>query len=167
MPHALIGAAAMAGRGVLRATDDFDLLVTDRAVLQADYWKDVTAQGFDLEVHVGDETDPLAGVARLSRAPVDRALDVVVGKFRWQAEIVERAELHRLGRVEVPLVLSADLILLKLYAASAQDLLDVEALLEAGDRGRLEADVERQIDRLPRGAREAWRRLVPGGDLAR
>ncbi len=162
VPHALIGATAMAGRGVLRATDDFDLLVTERAVLRPDFWKDLTAEGFGLEARVGDDADPLAGVVRLSRPPTDRSVDVVVGRFAWQEELILRAEPHRLGSVEVPLVLASDLILLKLFAASAQDILDARALLRAGDRLVLTAAVESHLGRLPGSARKDWSERVLG-----
>jgi len=161
VPHALIGAAAMAGRGVMRATDDVDLLVTDRAVLRAEFWKPLTDQGFTATVRLGDDEDPLAGVVRLVREP-ERALDVVVGKQAWQSDVIQRAEPHRVGSVEVGLVLASDLVLLKLFAGAQQDLLDAHALLEAGDRPKLEAAVEAQIGRLPGDAREAWRGLARG-----
>lgn len=161
VPHALIGAAAMAGRGVMRSTDDVDLLVTDRAVLRDAFWAPVGEQGFKVEVRLGDHEDPLAGVVRLVREP-ERALDVVVGRDAWQAEVIQRAEPHRVGAVEVGLVLASDLILLKLYAGARQDLLDVEELLAAGDRRTLEAAVDAQVGRLPRNAREAWQGIARG-----
>lgn len=167
VPHALIGATAMAGRGVVRSTDDFDLLVTERAVLQPGFWAGLDGQGFQLELAAGDDADPLAGVARISRWPADRAVDVVVGRQAWQAELLRRAEPHGLGSVQVPLALASDLILLKLYAASEQDRLDVLELLRAGDRPSLEAAVAAQIGRLPRDAQDAWRAIAAGPAQAR
>ncbi len=79
VPHALIGAGAMAAHGVIRSTDDLDLLVTDRAVLAAGFWDELARQGFTVEVRAGDDADPLAGVVRVARLPA-RALDVVVGR---------------------------------------------------------------------------------------
>lgn len=166
VPHALIGAAAMAGRGVMRSTDDVDLLVTDRAVLREAFWTSAAEQGFTVEVRLGDHEDPLAGVVRLVREP-ERALDVVVGRFAWQAEVIQRAEPHRVGSVEVGLVLASDLILLKVYAGAPQDLLDAEALLAVGDRRTLEAAVSAQVGRLPGIAQEAWQRIIGGPGMAR
>lgn len=166
VPHALIGAAAMAGRGVMRATDDLDLLVTDPTVLREASWKALADQGFTVTVRIGDQEDPLAGVVRLSREP-ERDLDVVVGRHAWQADVVRRAEPLRVGSVEVGLVLASDLILLKLYAGARQDLLDVEALLEVGERRALVAAVDSQIDRLPGSAGEAWREIARGRDSTR
>jgi hypothetical protein len=57
-------------------------------------------------------------------------------------------------------VLTSDLILLKLYAGAAQDLLDVQALLDAGDRSRLITEVNRSVGRLPPEARELWQKYA-------
>jgi hypothetical protein len=38
VPHALIGAGALAVHGVSRATHDVDLLTVERAVLEATFW---------------------------------------------------------------------------------------------------------------------------------
>lgn len=64
-------------------------------------------------------------------------------------------------------MLTSDLILLKLYAGAAQDLLDVQALLDAGDRSRLIAEVSRSVERLPPEAREHWQRFAPDLGLGR
>ncbi len=156
VPYALIGAAAMAAHGVLRSTDDMDLLVSDRSVLHLDFWKSAVDQGFAVSIRIGDDEDRLAGGVKLEKEGA-RSLDVVVGRHRWQAEILERAEPLKFGRIELPLVLASDLILLKLFAGARQDILDVEAILDGGDRRRLEAAVNPHIGRLPRYAREAWR----------
>jgi predicted nucleotidyltransferase len=158
VPHALIGAAALAARGVIRSTDDLDLLVTDRAVLAEGYWSALASKGFTVEARVGDDQDPLAGVVRLARPPA-RALDVVVGRHAWQAEILGRAEPYRIGAVEVRLVEAADLLLLKLFAGGGQDLRDIQSLLDTGDRPGLVATVQGRLGRLPAEAREVWERL--------
>lgn len=166
VPHALIGAAAMAGRGVLRATDDVDLLVTDRLVLSDAFWRPAAGRGFAVEVRVGDDDDPLAGMVRLVREP-ERALDVVVGRHAWQADAIRRAEPFRVGEVEVGLVLASDLVLLKLFAGARQDLLDAEAILAAGDRMAIGAQVDERIASLPRDAREAWQSIRREGGTVR
>ena len=166
VPHALIGAAAMAGRGVMRSTDDVDLLVTDRAVLRDAFWTSAAEQGFTVEVRLGDHEDLLAGVVRLVREP-ERAVDVVVGRYAWQAEAIQRAEPLRVGSVEVGLVLASDLILLKLYAGARQDLLDAEALLAAGERRTLVAAVDAQVGRLPKSAQESWQGITSGNGMSR
>ena len=50
--HAVIGAAAMAIRGVGRSTHDIDLLTLSRACLDASWW--TTPVGVDVAVRRGD-----------------------------------------------------------------------------------------------------------------
>ncbi len=97
VPHALIGAAAMAGLGVVRASDDVDLLVTDRAVLDPSFWTPVRP-GVGVDVRTGDDADPLAGVVRLTPS-AGTPIDVVVGKRPWNADVIARARPIRLGAV--------------------------------------------------------------------
>ena len=85
--YALIGAAALAARGVARSTFDIDLLTTDQRVLDAGTWRSLSA---DVDIRRGDLDDPLAGVVRAAVAD-DRPIDVVVGRHAWQTHAVERA----------------------------------------------------------------------------
>lgn len=159
VPHALIGAAAMSGLGVVRASDDLDLLVTDAAVLEDEFWEPLARGGTRVDVRRGDDADPLAGVVRLATgggAPVD----VVVGKRPWQRDVVARARPIRLGAVDVPLVGAADLVLLKLFAGGPQDAADVGLILAAGDRGAIRAEVEARVASLPPDSVALWRTIA-------
>ena len=158
-PHALIGAGALAFHGVGRSTFDLDVLVTDRSVLVTAFWARLTGQGDILDLRVGDDEDPLAGVVRISR-PGARPVDVVVGRAAWQSEALRRATPFALGTVAIPVISVADLVLLKLYAGGPQDAWDVEQLLRLKGRTPLAADVERQLPRLPEHASVLWRRIV-------
>ena len=111
----MIGAAALAVHGIARSTQDLDLLVTDRHCLDPAYWAPVRTAGVEVTLRSGDDTDPLAGVARL-RAAGQATLDVVVGKAHWQSAVIARARPAYVDGAEVPAVRAADLILLKLYA---------------------------------------------------
>jgi hypothetical protein len=161
LPYALIGAGALAVHGVSRSTFDLDLLVTDRTVLAAAFWAPLAGQGGDVDIRVGDDDDPLAGVVRLTR-PGSRPVDVVVGRSAWQAEALGRASPRNLGELPVPVIAPADLILLKLFAGGPQDAWDVEQVLALLDRPTLVAAVERQLSRLPAPAARLWRRIVAG-----
>jgi hypothetical protein len=157
--HALIGAGALAFHGVSRSTFDLDLLVTDRAVLEASFWVRLTGQGIGLDLRIGEGDDPLAGVIRLSR-PRSRSVDVVVGRAAWQSEALARATPRALGAVPVPVVTSPDLVLLKLFAGGPQDAWDVEQLLALPDRTELVQEVENRLHRLPSHAAELWRKIL-------
>lgn len=152
--HALIGAAALAARGVARSTYDVDVLTTDAAVLTAELWKPLAQAGVAVDVRRGDADDPLRGVVRIELSG-ERPVDVVVGRWAWQARAVARAEASGSGRP--PIVTASDLVLLKLYAGGTQDLWDVRALLELDGADRLIADVEADLRDLPADMRGRWR----------
>ena len=152
VPHAVIGAAALAAHGVARSTYDIDLLTTDARVLVASLWGPLQAEGVTVEIRRGDADDPLGGVVRLA-APGQRPVDLVIGKHRWQAVAVDRAESHSGS----PAVVSArDLVLLKLYAAGRQDLWDVRELLQLPTAAELIADVEADLPAHSRAMQEQW-----------
>ena len=159
--HALIGAAAMAGLGVVRASDDVDLLVVEAAVLDEGFWSPLSGRGAAVDLRRGDDADPLAGVVRLSR-PGGTPIDVVVGKRPWQRDAIERARTIRLGTVELPLIGGADLVLLKLYAGGPQDAADVGLILASPDGEAIRAEVEARVAVLPVESVELWRRITGG-----
>jgi hypothetical protein len=155
--HALIGALALSAYGVNRATLDLDLLVADPNSLRPELWADLRSRGIDVEIRKGDLTDPLAGVVRL-QAPGEGPVDVVVGKFPWQARLLERAE--PVGATLV--VRAADLILLKLYAGGLQDAWDVQQLLARPLREDLIREVESHLSELPERCRKLWAKILQG-----
>lgn len=155
VPHALIGAAALATVGVARSTYDIDLLTTDDRVLAAGFWDPLAAEGIGVECRRGDHEDPLAGVARIEQ-PGERPIDVIVGRHSWQTRAVERARRLPAGP---PVVQAGDLVLLKLYAGGAQDLWDVRELLALPEAAALAADVERDLVSLPAGMQRLWASL--------
>jgi hypothetical protein len=150
--YALIGAAALAARGIARSTFDIDLLTTDRRVLEATAWTNFSQTAID--IRRGDLDDPLAGVIRIT-LDADRPVDVVVGKQAWQGRAVERAEVVDGG---APIVLARDLVLLKLYAGGTQDLWDVRELLRL--RGpELADEVTSDLAQLPESLQRMWKQV--------
>jgi hypothetical protein len=154
--HAVIGAAALAAAGVARSTFDVDLLTGDPAVLAADVWEDLRAEGVTIDIRRGDDDDPLGGVVRIEAAMPERPVDVVLGRHAWQARAVARAA-RSAGAP--PIVLPRDLVLLKLYAGGTQDLWDVRELLRVAEDDTLIDDVESDLVTLPRAMRERWESL--------
>lgn len=146
----------MAVHGVGRSTHDQDLLTLGDEALHPETWTSLQESGATAEIRKGDLFDPLAGVIRFTRAG-ERPVDLVVGRFGWQREILERALPG-----EIPVVRAADLILLKLYAGGPQDAWDIQQILSGDDRERLIAEVEREIPRLPQAAADFWRRVLGG-----
>jgi len=153
--HALVGALALSAYGINRATVDLDLLVADASCLNPELWADLRSRGIAVEVRKGDSIDPLAGVVRIE-APGEEPLDVVVGKFGWQARVLERAE--PIGATRV--VRAADLVLLKLYAGGLQDAWDIQQLLARPFRDDLVREVESRLPELPARFHGLWKKIL-------
>lgn len=155
VPFALVGAAALAIRGVSRSTFDLDLLTTDAITLQESTWDPFANRGDRVEVRRGDASDPLAGVVRIT-ARDQSLVDVIVGRAKWQAAILRRATPEALEDVTLPVATAPDLVLLKLYAGGPQDLWDASQLLAGPDGEGISRDVNERVRALPRRCREAW-----------
>jgi hypothetical protein len=159
IPAALIGAAAMAVHGVSRSTVDQDLLVVETRALDETTWTEVRPAAH-LDVRRGGPDDPLAGVVRISAAG-QRDVDVVVGRYAWQRELIEEALPVAVDGGVIPVVPLSALVLLKLYAGGPQDLWDIEQLRAIGGSSVDEA-VDARVRHLPRSAQEAWQQLKAG-----
>jgi len=155
LPHALIGAAALAVHGVSRSTLDLDLLVTDARALEASTWHVLEAGGARVEIRLGDADDPLVGVIRIEHGD-ERPVDVVVARGTWQDEILRRASATRVADADVPVATAPDVVLLKLYAGGAQDRWDVGQLLAGSDRDAIVAAVDTRIVQLPARCHALW-----------
>lgn len=152
VPHALIGAAALAAAGIVRSTLDLDLLTLDHRVLDQIFWGPLRDAGAGIEVRRGDVDDPLAGVVRASM-PNERPVDVIVGRHAWQQRAIDRAQvLPSSARVVQP----RDLVLLKLHAGGAQDLWDIGQLLAAAEGPDLASQVDEDLPDLPAPAAALW-----------
>jgi predicted nucleotidyltransferase len=154
VPAALIGAAALSSYGVARATFDADLVTVSRDVLVPGFWESFPAE---VDIRRGDFDDPLAGVVRIQRSN-DRQVDVIVSKYKYVRDIVERAESRMIARLELPVVRLADLVLLKLDAGGTQDCWDIERVLDQASP-ELIAEVEQLLPNLPEDARTLWSRI--------
>lgn len=158
-PYALIGAQAMAARGYPRFSVDVDLLTTTSRALDADVWVDVTSAGARVDCRRGDEDDPLAGVVHVLM-PDGTDIDLVVGRWRWEADVIARAETMTVAPgVTMPVPQTSDLILLKLAAGGVLDIHDAAVLL-AGDRERLTREVEARLHEVRPDSGEAWQQVL-------
>jgi hypothetical protein len=156
-PFALIGGRAVGARGYPRMTLDYDFLTTDARVLQREIWKPLEKRGAAIDPRKGDFDDPLAGVVHIAFADGVEA-DVVLAKWKWELEIIQRSDPLNLGGVIVPVPITSDLILLKLAAGGPIDLQDVVSLL-AIDRERLIAEVDEKVGRVIPDVAAAWNQV--------
>lgn len=150
----LIGAHAAAMYGVIRSTRDVDFLTVDRSVLRDEMWAIADTK---VTVMKGDAFDPLAGTVRLVRG--NEQVDVVVGKWKFEQAIIDRAESRLLdgGMILVPS--PADVVLLKLAAGGPQDLWDIHELMRYVDRASVMAEIDANIRDLPSDAIALWDRV--------
>lgn len=162
IPHALIGAAAMALHGVSRATADIDFLTVDARALKQELWSGLESRGVSVRLLKGEADDPLAGSVRLALSG-DRIVDLVVGRYAWQREIIEAAETLSIGELAVKVVRPAGLVLLKLYAGGPKDAWDVHSLLETHEQAdAIRVEVDQMLVRLPAECRRLWERVRAG-----
>src|SRR4029079_16295095 len=119
---------------------DYDLLTTDRRILEAGFWSELERDGIAVDRRKGDWDDPIAGPARIKEGHI--YVDVILARGKWEQAVIERAEPIDLGGFSLPVPLTSDLILLKLAAGGLVDLQDVAVLLERGDRASLVASVD-------------------------
>jgi hypothetical protein len=154
----VIGAYAVAARGFLRFTRDFDLMTTDRTALLDETWSDLRSRGFEVSVRKGDFEDPLAGVVRIKGPETE--IDLVVAKHKWEQAVIDRAEPLQLDTISLPVPRTSDLILLKLSAGGPVDLMDAHRLLDVGDRKALVAEVTATAESVPQELRDAWQRFL-------
>ncbi len=157
IPTALIGAAALALRGVPRSSADTDLLVIGTSALEALPWAALAQVPTNVEIRAGEAGDPLAGVVRIVRAA--EQVDVVALRGApWQREVLADATPMRFGSGEVRVCTASGLVLLKLYAGGYHDRQDVLALL-ALHGADLRAEVDGRIAGLTSDAIELWDEL--------
>jgi hypothetical protein len=156
-PYALIGGRAVGARGFPRMTLDYAFLTSDERVLTRATWIQLEEEGATVDPRKGDFDDPLAGVVHIAFASGAEA-DVVLAKWKWELEILERAEPLDVGGSVGSVPVTSDLILLKLAAGGPIDLQDVVALLET-DRESLIPEVDQKVGRVLPDLSAAWDRL--------
>ena len=161
--YALIGAHAMAARGYPRFTVDVDLLTADVRVLDAAAWETLVHDGARVDARPGDVDDPLGGVVHILLAD-GTDVDIVLAKWKWESDLVERAEEITIGSRPMRVPRVSDLILLKLAAGGHLDRRDAAVLLALADRAAVEREVEAHIGDVYPDIRSAWSDLLAAAD---
>jgi hypothetical protein len=153
IPFMLVGAAALAVRGVTRGSHDIDFMTTEPDALSRK-WASEIPEPFSFERFRGDHDDPLQGTIRFSRGGAS-PVDLVVGKWKWQREVIDRSEPFDLGSFRTTVPRTEDLVLLKVEAGSPLDHRDAEQLIAIHGEGLIEA-VETRMTELPADLRKSW-----------
>ncbi|MGH7830399.1 MAG: nucleotidyl transferase AbiEii/AbiGii toxin family protein [Candidatus Binatia bacterium] len=133
---ALIGGLAVSAWGVVRATQDIDLLADSdpsplsNLALRKRLQDFLEQRDCTAEWRVGDPDDPIPLLLRLGvHRPVALVTDILWAHKKWHREALSRRVTLKISRLEIFVLHPEDLILMKLEAGGPQDLLDVEALL--------------------------------------
>jgi hypothetical protein len=157
-PYALIGGRAVGIRGFPRMTLDYDFLTADQRVLDSSVWESLAATfKASVDVRKGDFDDPIAGVVHIA-FPDGSEADILLAKWKWESEVIARAELLEVAGTRVLVPVTSDLVLLKLVAGGPIDLQDVISLI-ATDRDRWVAEVDRRVGEVRPDVTESWARL--------
>lgn len=135
--YALIGGLAVSAWGVIRATEDIDLLADSEPspLRSPDLRRPIAAcvekHKGKAEWRVGDPEDPVPLLLRvtLPRPAHDVGADILWAHKAWQREALIRRIALTVSRTKVFVLHPEDLVLMKLEAGGPQDLLDVEELL--------------------------------------
>lgn len=126
--YAVIGAMAAAVHGVIRASQDADIVVSlavrdvrqvQRAFLEA---------GFSVQLRRGDSDDPIQAVLELEDGFENR-VDVLVGIKGLGKGTFDRAVEVTFSGESLRVVSREDFIAMKLYAGGPQDLSDAKQVL--------------------------------------
>lgn len=70
-------------------------------------------------------------VLPLLHQPSGVPVDLVIGWTQFEAEVLERCEVIRLGRRRIPVISTEDLLALKVLSGRDRDLLDAQAIIAA------------------------------------
>lgn len=153
IPFMLVGAAALAVRGVTRGSHDIDFMTTEPRVL-SEPWADHLPTAASFEILRGDHGDPLLGTVRFSRETAS-PVDLVVAKWKWQRDVIDRSEPLDLGSFRARVPPTEDLVLLKLEAGSYLDQRDAAQLLAVHGRDVI-SSVNSRVSDLPEDLQSAW-----------
>ena len=134
---ALLGGLAVSTWGVIRATQDIDVIADCEPSpirslsLRAKIKERLEDLDSSVEWRVGDYDDPIPLLLRVKLSPAFQGVgaDIIWAHKRWQRDALQRAIGVDVAGDQIPVLQPEDLILMKLEAGGPQDLLDVQELL--------------------------------------
>ena len=134
---ALLGGLAVSTWGVIRATEDIDIIADCEPspirslALRAKIKGRLEDLGSSVEWRAGGYDDPIPLLLRVELSTAFRGVraDILWVHKLWQREAVQRAIGVDVEGTKIPVLHPEDLILMKLEAGGPQDLLDVQELL--------------------------------------
>lgn len=126
--YAVIGAMAVAFHGVVRASLDADALLFLKGRPLEPLAAAFRESGFETEVRIGDERDPIPALLALKDGHGNR-VDLLAGLRGLDPAAATRTVRSDFEAVSLRVVGLEDLIAMKLYAGGPQDLEDVRRII--------------------------------------
>jgi hypothetical protein len=128
LPYAVVGAMAVSVHGMVRASNDADAVVALPIHRLDEVEQRFRAGGFQTVLRRGDPEDPIAAVLELGDA-FGNKVDLLVGLRGLPQSAFARAVEVPFQDVQVRVIGREDLIAMKLFAGSPQDVADAQFVL--------------------------------------
>ena len=128
--YAVIGALAVAVHGVVRASQDADIVAALTVRDAARVREMFASEGLQVDVRRGDLDDPIQAVVEI-KDDFSNRVDVLIGIRGLSKQTFERSIEVMFNGEQMRVVSLSDLIAMKLFAAGPQDLVDAHQLYEA------------------------------------
>lgn len=143
---AIVGGVAASLHGRPRVTKDVDVVV----ITEDDSWNRLlelaAAHGLHPRVPDALEFARTTRVLLLVHQPSHIEVDVSFGMLPFEVEVVRRATIKNVARIQFPLASPEDIVIMKALAMRPRDVADIEGILEAVpdlDLGRVREIVSR------------------------
>jgi predicted nucleotidyltransferase len=141
--YAVIGAMAASIHGAIRASIDADAVISLGSTKPADLERVFEAEGFQTELRIGGEDDPIPAVLQLTDGYKNR-VDLLVGLRGLEPEAFSRAIDVKLQGASMRVVAREDFIAMKAFAGSPQNMSDARNAVTAA-RGSLDLVLVRRL----------------------
>jgi len=157
--YAVIGAMAASVHGAVRASLDADAVISLGSTKPSDLVRVFEAEGFQAELRLGGEEDPIPAVLQLTD-PFKNRVDLLVGLRGLEPEAFSRAIAVELQGASMRVIAREDFIAMKTFAGSPQHMSDARNAVAAA-RGSLDLVLVRRLaKRYGRDASEGLERLL-------
>ena len=155
-----MGAYALALHGHLRATRDVDVLLGMHPSQLRAFRQKVQAAGFQVDMRLGDEHDPIPAVLEI-RDAAGGLVEMLAGLRGLDPAAFARGLTVPFSGNDLKVVGREDLIAMKCYAGRPQDLIDVKEALAGSREGINEPLLRELVRRFGRRAVEVLESIWP------
>jgi hypothetical protein len=157
--YAVIGAMAASIHGAIRASIDVVAVISLGLTKPSDLVRVFEAQGFQIELRLGGEDDPIPAILQVTDRFKNR-VDLLMGLRGLEPEAFSRAIEVELQGATMRVVGREDFIAMKAFAGSPQDMSDARNAITAA-RGTLDLILVRRLaKRYGRDASDGLEKLL-------